>query len=68
MKPAVPLKGKLRSKILFGIEVHQSIIIMEKKMFYNAGPLLFARAKELRNNVITAENDIVGLFKNKGRS
>jgi len=34
---------------------------MEKKMFYKASPLLFARAKELRNNVTKAEMVLWGI-------
>lgn len=34
-------------------------------MFYNAGPLLFARAKELRNNVTQVEMILWGYLKTK---
>jgi very-short-patch-repair endonuclease len=39
--------------------------MMEKKMFYNAGPLIFARAKELRNNVTKAEMILWGYLKTR---
>jgi cyclase len=38
---------------------------MEKKMFYKANPLLFARAKELRNNVTQAEMVLWGYLKTR---
>src|SRR5688572_19116963 len=38
---------------------------MERKMFYNAGPLLFARAKELRNHLTHAEMVLWGYLKTK---
>ena len=38
---------------------------MEKKMFYKASPLLFARAKELRNNVTHAEMILWGYLKTR---
>jgi imidazole glycerol-phosphate synthase subunit HisF len=38
---------------------------MEKKMFYNATPLLFERAKELRSNLTPAEMVLWGYLKTK---
>lgn len=38
---------------------------MEKKMFYRASPLLFERAKELRNHVTTAEMLLWGYLRTK---
>lgn len=38
---------------------------MEKKMFYRASPLLFERAKELRNYVTTAEMLLWGYLRTK---
>lgn len=38
---------------------------MEKKMFYKANPLIFAKAKELRNNVTHAEMLLWGYLKTK---
>lgn len=52
-------------EVFFEIEVHQSIIFMKKKMFYNASSLIFARAKELRNNVTETEMILWGYLKTK---
>ncbi|MEI9947078.1 MAG: endonuclease domain-containing protein [Chitinophagaceae bacterium] len=38
---------------------------VEKEMFYKAGPLIFKRAKELRNNVTHAEMIVWGYLKTK---
>src|SRR5687768_12992541 len=38
---------------------------MEKKMFYKANPLIFAKAKELRNNVTHAEMVLWGYLKTR---
>jgi len=37
--------------------------MIEKKMFYKANPLIFARAKELRNNMTAAEILLWGYLK-----
>lgn len=38
---------------------------MEKKMFYKANPLIFGRAKELRNQATPAETVLWGYLKTK---
>jgi len=38
---------------------------MERKMFYKTNPLVFARAKELRNNVTEAEMILWGYLRTK---
>jgi len=59
-KPPVPLKGRLRQKNFYN---SKRLIMIEKKMFYKANPLIFARAKELRNNMTAAEILLWGYLK-----
>ena len=57
--PPVPLKGGLRSDILF------KALFMKRKMFYGADRIIFENAKALRNNLTQEEKVLWGRLKER---